>query len=122
MTNRYAVSETKLTQKQVEGVAEMYKISPWNKTGEDRYYLNLKQLNEIIGLTVEFHNSGTVSDCYYTGADGQKEDVANRRAWSTAGYGFSNKAFIEGDTVYCDWTPYGANIAELIAFRINENF
>lgn len=119
---RYKVSEMQLTQEQVESIAESYSITPWSKTGKNRYYLNMGALQDLIGLTVDYYNTGNVRDCYYTGADGEVEDVANRRAWSNSSYGGGNKAFIEDGKVFCDWSPYDENIAELIALRISERF
>ena len=114
---RYTKSETKVGKKQVKKFAKRYGITPWNKAGVKRYYLDEDILNSLIGLRVGRYRSGNVSSCYYTDENGKEFKVANARAWSK-----KQKVFIEGDTVYCTWAPYNANIAELVACKILSEF
>ena len=112
-------STTTLTAEQIEAIAEKYGIKAWSKAGDDRYYLNLDALAEIIGLKQEFHKSGSVSDCRYTDIDGDEVMVSNSRAYGK-GYG-SCKTYIGGDgVVRTTWESRYDDIAELIALRIVE--
>lgn len=113
----FTKSETALSAETVAKVAERYRISPWTKRGDARYYLNANALLDIIGLRQDFHGSGNVSYCCYTDADGNDVEVANRKA-----YGKFCKTYICGGHVYSDWQPYGADIAELAARNIAKSF
>lgn len=111
-------STTILTAEQVEAIAAKYGIEPWTKKGDDRYYLNLDALADIIGLKQEFYRSGNVSDCSYVGLDGEEVTVANSRAY---GKGYSScKTYISGGIVHTNWESGYDDIAELIALRIVE--
>lgn len=88
------------------------------RTGKVRYYVNADGLGKLIGLEVSYYASGSCSGCAYADERNERVSVAHSRAWSPA---FS-KLFIEGGTVYSNWNPYDANIAELAALRANEVF
>ncbi|MDO4595947.1 MAG: hypothetical protein Q4B30_03110 [Coriobacteriaceae bacterium] len=45
-----SISTTILSDEQVEQIADKYGITPWTKKGAPRYYLNLDELEDIIGL------------------------------------------------------------------------
>ena len=83
--------------------------------GETRYYLNYKQLKEVLGLDMEWYKSGNVSRCHYLDENGEDVQVAHSRAWSKY-----NKIYIDSEGyVLSDWNPYGVNVAEVIARRMN---
>ena len=114
-----ATSTTILSSEQVSQIAEKFGIVAWTKRGAPRYYLNLDELAEIIGLDQSFYNSGNCSGCSYTDLRGNEVDVAHSRAYGDGGY-MGNKTYICDGRVYCTWEPYGESIAELIAVRIAE--
>lgn len=115
---QYTASTTKVTETAVAKLAEAVIAKPWTnpRTGKVRHYINLDGLAKLIGLEQSYYNSGNVSGCSYVDIDGDKVTVANSRA-----YGSYAKTYIEDGTVYTTWNPYGADIAELIAVRANED-
>ena len=114
-----SISTTILSDEQVEQIADKYGITPWTKKGAPRYYLNLEELADIIGLEQSFYKSGYCSGCEYVGLDGERVSVAHARAYGDGGY-MGSKTYICGGKVYCTWEPYGEDIAELIAARLLE--
>lgn len=109
-TSDTTVSETAVARLVTDGLAKEWK-NP--RTGATRYYINEEGLGAIIGLVQTRYNSGNISGVSYIDEDGEKATVAHSR-----GYFYNDKTYIEGDTVYCSWAPYGANIAELIAHNL----
>lgn len=115
---QYTASTTKVAETAVAKLAEAGIAKPWTnpRTGKVRHYINLDGLAKLIGLEQSYYNSGNVSGCSYVDIDGDKVTVAHSRA-----YGSYAKTYIEYGTVYTTWNPYGADIAELIAVRANED-
>lgn len=115
---QYTASTTKVTETAVAKLAEAGIAKPWTnpRTGKVRHYINLDGLAKLIGLEQPYYKSGNVSGCSYVDIDGDKVTVANSRA-----YGSYAKTYIEDGTVHTTWSPYGADIAELIAVRANED-
>lgn len=115
---QYTASTTKVTEMAVAKLAEAGIAKPWTnpRTGKVRHYINLDGLAKLIGLEQSYYNSGNVSGCSYVDIDGDKVTVAHSRA-----YGSYSKTYIEDGTVHTTWNPYGADIAELIAVRANED-
>lgn len=115
---QYTASTTKVTETAVAKLAEAGIAKPWTnpRTGKVRHYINLDGLAKLIGLEQSYYNSGNVSGCSYVDIDGDKVTVAHSRA-----YGSYAKTYIEDGTVHTTWNPYGADIAELIAVRANED-
>lgn len=115
---QYTASTTKVAETAVAKLAEAGIAKPWTnpRTGKVRHYINLDGLAKLIGLEQSYYKSGNVSGCSYVDIDGDKVTVANSRA-----YGSYAKTYIEDGTVYTTWSPYGADIAELIAVRANED-
>lgn len=111
-------STTILTAEQVQAIADKYGIQPWTKKGAPRYYLNADALAEIIGLDQTFYKTGSCSGCSYIDLSGHEVSVAHSRAYGS-GY-YACKTYICEGRVYCDWEPYGEDIAELVAVRIAE--
>lgn len=115
---QYTASTTKVAETAVAKLAEAGIAKPWTnpRTGKVRHYINLDGLAKLIGLEQSYYNSGNVSGCSYVDIDGDKVTVAHSRA-----YGSYAKTYIEDGTVHTTWNPYGADIAELIAVRANED-
>ena len=115
---QYTASTTKVAEMAVAKLADAGIAKPWTnpRTGKVRHYINLDGLAKLIGLEQSYYNSGNVSGCSYVDIDGDKVTVANSRA-----YGSYSKTYIEDGTVHTTWNPYGADIAELIAVRANED-
>lgn len=115
---QYTASTTKVAETAVAKLAEEGIAKPWTnpRTGKVRHYINLDGLAKLIGLEQSYYNSGNVSGCSYVDIDGDKVTVAHSRA-----YGSYAKTYIEDGTVHTTWNPYGADIAELIAVRANED-
>lgn len=115
---QYTASTTKVTETAVAKLAEAGIAKPWTnpRTGKVRHYINLDGLAKLIGLEQSYYKSGNVSGCSYVDIDGDKVTVANSRA-----YGSYAKTYIEDGTVHTTWNPYGADIAELIAVRANDD-
>ena len=115
---QYTASTTKVAEMAVAKLAEAGIAKPWTnpRTGKVRHYINLDGLAKLIGLEQSYYNSGSVSGCSYVDIDGDKVTVAHSRA-----YGSYDKTYIEDGTVHTTWDPYGADIAELIAVRANED-
>lgn len=109
----YTTSETMLTNEQIEAAVEKYGMKEWKKPGtnEVRYYINLSQLEQIIGLHESFYGTGNVSGCSYIDFNGERVPVANRRAY-LSNY---HKIYIVNGKVCSSWNPYDDNMAELIA-------
>lgn len=114
---QYTASTTKVAEAAVAKLAEAGIAKPWKnpRTGKVRHYINLDGLAKLIGLEQSYYNSGNVSGCSYVDIDGDKVTVAHSRA-----YGSYDKTYIEDGTVHTTWSPYGADIAELVAVRANE--
>ena len=117
---RYTTSKISLTDEQVAAVACKYEIEPWTKAGDERFYLNLDALGDLIGLDQSFYKNGSCSGCSYVDDEGDEVTVAHSRCYGRGQFGC--RTFISGGTIYSDWMPYGANIAELVAMRIAERF
>ena len=115
---QYTASTTKVAETAVAKLAEAGIAKPWTnpRTGKVRHYINLDGLAKLIGLEQSYYKSGNVSGCSYVDIDGDKVTVAHSRA-----YGSYSKTYIEDGNVYTTWNPYGADIAELIAVRANED-
>lgn len=115
---QYTASTTKVAETAVAKLAEAGIAKPWTnpRTGKVRHYINLDGLAKLIGLEQSYYNSGNVSGCSYVDIDGDKVTVAHSRA-----YGSYAKTYIEDGTVHTTWNPYGADIAELIAVRANDD-
>ena len=113
-------SETKVSEQAVEKMLESGYGSEWThpRTGKVRVYLNISDMAKVIGLEVSYYMSGNANGCSYVGLDGERTDVANRRAWSK----YYSKVYIEDGYVYSNWNPYGVDIAELVAVRAMEEF
>ena len=116
----YTKSTTKVSEQAVEKMLESGYGSEWThpRTGKVRVYLNISDMAKVIGLEVSYHMSGNANGCSYVGLDGERTDVANRRAWSK----YYSKVYIEDGYVYSNWNPYGVDIAELVAVRAMEDF
>lgn len=106
-TSDTTVSEAVLGKLVTDGLAKEWK-NP--RTGAVRHYINADGLHAIIGFEQTYYNTGNISGVHYIDEDGDTVTVAHSR-----GYHRDDKTFIEDGTVYCSWTPYGANIAELVA-------
>lgn len=117
---RYNKSNTKIHENTVSRIAAKYNIRPWCKRGDVRFYLNTDALADIIGLDQDFYKSGSCCKCHYIDIDGEDVQVAHSRCYGEGRY--SCKTYISGGVVFCDWAPYDANIAELVAQRVNEIF
>lgn len=118
MTGRYQDSITKVSEDDAKRLVELGVANAWRnpRTGATRYYIGEDGLGRVIGLKVSYYKSGHVSGCSYVDANGEKVSVAHSRAFSDAW----SKLFIEGGVVRSTWSPYGENVAELVATRINE--
>lgn len=114
----YQTSKTKLTERQVTELASRYGITPWTKAGGERYYLGLAALKDLIGLDQGFYKSGNVSSCSYVDEAGDEVCVANCHAYGK-GWGAA-KTFVQDGIVHTSWTPYDADIADLVAKRAEE--
>lgn len=116
--SEYTVSTTKVVESAVRSLAERGIVKEWTnpRTGKVRYYINLDGMAQIINLDATYYNSGSCSGCSYTALDGDRVSVAHSRGWSC----YHSKVYIESGTVYCNWNPYGEDIAELVAVRANE--
>lgn len=120
MCDRYDTSTTTVTTDQLDQLIAKYQLKPWGK--DSRYYLNMDALADLIGLDVTYYKTGSVKGCQYVDADGDKVNVAHSRAYAKGGYGFpGNKTFIKAGKVYCDWKPYGEDIAELVALAVSKS-
>ena len=114
-----SVSKTVVPPEAVAALARRFDIHPWEKKGAPRYYLNLDALGDIIGLKQSFYKTGYCSGCSYINMEGYEVTVAHARAYGKGQ--FSHKTYICENRVHCDWEPYGADIAELIAVRIAQS-
>ena len=108
-------SATVVSEDAAQRLVDEHKARVWRnpRSGITRFYLNVDALEDLIGLDVEFYNSGNVRRCSYIDADGEEVRVANSRAYTRW-----TKTFIENGRVYTEWAPYGEDIAELIARNI----
>ena len=114
--SQYAKSTTTVTAESVADLVSRGIAKAWTnpRTGKTRHYINEDGLGSLIGLSVERYGTGSVSGCSYADAEGEEVVVAHSRAW-----GAYDKCYIEDGTVWCTWQPYGENIAELVAVRID---
>lgn len=114
--SQYAKSTATVTAESVADLVSRGIAKPWtnSRTGKIRHYINEDGLGTLIGLSVERYGTGRVSGCSYADAEGEEVVVAHSRAW-----GAYDKCYIEDGTVWCTWQPYGVNIAELVAARID---
>ena len=118
MCDRYDTSTTTVTTDQLDQLIAKYQLKPWGR--DSRYYLDMDTLADLIGLNVTYYKSGNVSGCHYLDEDEEQVTIAHSRAYAKGGYGFpGNKTFVKAGKVYCDWKPYGENIAELVAVEIS---
>lgn len=118
MSGRYVASSTKISEQSARNLVSLGIANEWvnPRTGKTRYYIGESGLARIIGLKTSWYKSGHCSGCSYVGPDGETVTVAHHRAYSDAW----SKCFIEDGTVMTTWKPYGENIAELVAKRIEE--
>lgn len=106
-TSDTTVSEAVIGRLVADGLAKEWKHP---RTGAVRHYIDADGLHAIIGFEQTYYHTGNISGVHYVDGDGDTVTVAHSR-----GYHRDDKTFIEDGTVHCSWTPYGANIAELIA-------
>ena len=106
-TSDTTVSEAVIGRLVADGLAKEWKHP---RTGAVRHYIDADGLHVVIGFEQTYYHTGNISGVRYIDGDGDMVTVAHSR-----GYLRDDKTFIEDGTVYCSWTPYGANIAELIA-------
>ena len=111
-TSTTTVSETVVRRLVADGLAKEWR-NP--RTGGVRHYINADGLHAIIGFEQTYYHTGNISGVRYIDGDGDTVTVAHSR-----GYRRDDKTFIEDGTVYCSWTPYGADIAELVARKLAE--
>ena len=109
-TSDTTVSGTAVARLVADGLAKEWR-NPW--AGTVRHYIDTDGLHAIIGFEQAYYNTGDISGVRYIDVDGDTITVAHSR-----GYHRDDKTFIENGTVYCSWTPYGANIAELVARKL----
>lgn len=115
---QYQESTTKVNANAVARLVADGILNAWinPRTGKTRHYLNEDGLGKIIGLEQSYYKSGNVSGCHYIDAEGETVSVAHSRAFN----GTFSKVYVEDGAVHSSWNPYGENIAELVAARINE--
>lgn len=106
-TSDTTVSEAVIGKLVTDGLAKEWR-NP--RTGAVRRYIDADGLHAIIGFEQTYYHTGNISGVRYIDGDGDTVTVAHSR-----GHHRDDKTFIEDGTVHCSWTPYGANIAELIA-------
>ena len=111
-TSATTVSESVVRRLVADGLAKEWKHP---RTGTVRYYIDTDGLHAIIGFEQTTYNTGNISGVQDIDEDGDRVSVAHSR-----GYHREDKTFIEDGTVYCSWTPYGADIAELVARKLAE--
>ncbi|MGO5518201.1 hypothetical protein ACTQV2_01090 [Bifidobacterium thermophilum] len=111
-TSDTMVSKTAVARLVADGLAKEWR-NP--RTGGVRHYIDADGLGAIIGFEQTYYHTGNISGVSYIDGDGDRVSVAHSR-----GYHRDDKTFIEDGTVYCSWTPYGANIAELVARKLAE--
>ena len=113
----YNTSTTKVSEEAIKKIVTNGDAKGWRnpRTGATRYYINEEGLADIIGLEQDYYKSGSIRGCSYTGEDGDRVTVAHSR-----GYRYDDKTYIEDGTVHSTWTPYGADIAELIARNLSK--
>ncbi len=109
-TSDTMVSKTAVARLVADGLAKEWR-NP--RTRGVRHYIDADGLGAVIGFEQTYYSTGNISGVHYVDADGDTVTVAHSR-----GYHRDDKTFIEDGTVYCSWTPYGADIVELVARKL----